>query len=175
MKKKYDIEKIARGEIVESMKRVIRAEGDGVLAEYLGMTKQAILNYKSRGAISFYEKIFEFCVKHKISISWPVKDDMGEICMVEAGFKHIPASEVVREPALPYNIAPEEQMYLNMALDVLRGVNEQDKNLLIMSITSCHQHYKERRGIDEKCLENLKKNIQKQEEGICDIKKAESC
>ena len=66
------------------------------------------------------------------------------------------------EPGIPF-CTPEELKYVNMVMDVVRGVNEQDKNSLIMNIVSFHQHYTERRPVDQNCLEDLKKNIQKQE------------
>ena len=43
------------------------------------------------------------------------------------------------------------------------------------NIASFHQHCQERRAIDQGYLEDLKKNIQKQERGEGNIKKAQDC
>ena len=170
MKKIDKINRKVREEIIESMKKVIGVKKDIDLAKDLGIIPQTIADYKNRGAISFYKRIFEFCINHNASINWPAAD-MGKM-YIEAGFRPDSAAEAVCEAEIPY-CTPEELKYVNMVLDVLRGVNEQGKSSLIMSITSFHQHCQERRVVDEKCLEDLKKNIQKQEEG--DIKKAHGC
>lgn len=112
-----------------------------------------------------YKKIFEFCLEHRALFGVPV-NDAGKM-HIEAAFKPVSAAE-----GIPF-CTPEELKYVNMVLDVLRGVNEQDKNSLIMNITSFHQHYQERREIEQACLENLEKNIKRQREG--DFKKAQDC
>lgn len=53
--------------------------------------------------------------------------------------------------------------------DTMSQKNKLDKDSLIMNITFFHQLCREGGGIDRKCLEDLKKNIRKQED--TDIKK----
>lgn len=159
------INKKTREKIIESMKKVINVKKDVDLATHLGIIPQIIAGFKSRGDASFYKKVFEFCLEHRALFGAPV-NDAGKMHM-EAAFR--PASVV---EGIPF-CTQEELKYVNMALDVLRGVNEQDKNSLIMNITSFHQHYMERREIDQSCLEKLEKTIKKQREG--DIKKAQDC
>jgi len=172
MKKIDKINRKVREEIIESMKKTINVKKDIDLARDLGIIPQTIADYKNRGAISFYKRIFEFCIKHNASINWPA-DDTGKM-YIEAGFKPVSTIEAVCEPAIPC-CTPEELKYVNMVLDVLRGVNEQDKNSLMTNIASFHQHCQERRAIDQGYLEDLKKNIQKQEQGESNIKKAQDC
>jgi len=166
------INKKDRKEIIESMKKVINAKKDIDLATHLGIIPQIIAAFKRRGDLSFYKRIFEFCIKHNASIDWPAAD-MGKM-YIGAGFSPDSAAEAVCEAAIPY-CTPEELKYVNMVLGVLRGVNEQDKNSLMTNIASFHQHCQERRAIDQGYLEDLKKNIQKQERGEGNIKKAQDC
>ena len=152
-------------EIVERMKRAVHVKKDIDLTINSDITKSDINSFKSHNNRAFYKRIVDFGIRHGISVNWLMNGE-GEMCLSAC----LPPGTVYG-PGAPYT--PEEQGYIGMALDVLRGVNEQDKNSLIMNIASFHQHYQERREIDEKCLEDLKKNIQKQEEG--DIKKAHGC
>ena len=46
----------------------------------------------------------------------------------------------------------EEQKYVNMLLDVLRGVNEQWKHSLMMTIVSSHRYCSEKRALDPSCV-----------------------
>lgn len=160
------INKKTREKIIEGMKKVINVKKDVDLANHLGIIPQIISAFKRHGVASFYKKIFEFCLEHRALFGVPVNDD-GKM-HIEAAFKPVSGDE-----GIPF-CTQEERKYVNMALDVLRGVNEQDKNSLIMNITSFHQHYMERRDIDQACLGDLKKSIQKQEEGG-DFKKAQDC
>lgn len=171
MKKIHKIDRKIREEIIESMKKAIDVKKDIDLAKDLGIMPQTIADYKNRGALSFYKTIFEFCIKHNASINWPA-DDTGEM-YVETGFKPASTAEEVCEPRMPL-CTPEELKYVNMVLDVLRGVNEQDKNSLIMNITSFHQHYMERRPIDPDCLKDLEKHVRKETENENHIKKVQS-
>ena len=172
MKKIHKIDRKVREEIIESMKKVINVKKDIDLARYLGIMPQTIADYKRLGIASFYKRIFDFCIEHNASINWPAAD-MGKM-YIGAGFSPDSAAEAVCEAAIPY-CTPEELKYVNMVLGVLRGVNEQDKNSLMTNIASFHQHCQERRAIDQGYLEDLKKNIQKQERGEGNIKKAQDC
>lgn len=172
MNKMDNFNKKSRKEIIERMKKAIGVKKDVDLAKnFDSMTaeqaKQAVNDFKRRGSSVFYEKIVEFGLKHKVSVDWII-NGTGEMYVKPC----LSTSDVVCEPEMPF-CTQEELKYVNMVLDVLRGVNEQDKNSLIMNITSFHQHYMERREIDQGCLEKLEKTIKKQREG--DIKKAQDC
>lgn len=49
----------------------------------------------------------------------------------------------------------EEQKYVNMVLDVLRGVDEQGKCSLMTTIVSFHQHCNEDRAVDPQVMDGI--------------------
>jgi hypothetical protein len=159
------INKKTREKIIEGMKKVINVKKDVDLATHLGIIPQIISAFKSHGVASFYKKIFEFCLEHRALFGVPV-NDAGKM-HIEAAFKPVSTAE-----GIPF-CTQEELKYVNMVLDVLRGDNEQDKNSLMSNITSFHRHCRERMAIDQGYLEDLKKNIRKQEGG--GFKKAQDC
>lgn len=69
--------KIRYKEIIERMKKAGSFKNDSVVARFLGVTPQALSNYKKREAMP-YNLIFRFADKTGISLDWLVYggDDM---------------------------------------------------------------------------------------------------
>ena len=53
----------------------------------------------------------------------------------------------------------EEQKYVNMLLDILRGVNEQDKKALMMTIASFHPFCNKERAWEEPKKQQVRKTL----------------
>lgn len=152
------IHKKVREEIIERMKKVINVKKDIDLAIHLAIMPQTIADYKRLGISSFYKRIVDFCTQHNINVIWLI-NGTGKIYGETSSSGGSTAEETCK-PGIPF-CTPEELKFVSMVVDVLRGVNEQDKHSLMMIITSLHRNYMKKMPVDPKCLEGLKKNIQK--------------
>lgn len=56
----------------------------------------------------------------------------------------------------------EEQKHVNMLLDVLRGVNEQDKKALMMTIAVFHPYCNMERAVDPRCIKMFEESEKRQ-------------
>lgn len=118
-------------EVIERMKRAANLKNDSRVARTLGVTPQAISNYKKRGAIPA-DLILRFAELYGLSVDWLVTGE-GEPYRPGYEGKVVPPMSVA-EGIAPYggygkglkglsdfvSLAPEEMIYVGKLIKVMR-------------------------------------------------------
>ncbi len=127
-------------EAIERMKKVGGVKSSSALARILGVTPQALSNYKKRGIIPA-DLILKFASLYGLSVDWLLT---GEGQMYINGEKTTTASEddedIKRAGSILSNMKgltgldPDEIIYIGKLLKIFRGVNKNTATALKYSI-----------------------------------------
>jgi hypothetical protein len=133
-------------EIIEKMRWAGKLKNDSAVARRLGVTPQALSNYKKRGEMPT-DLVLKFSKMYDLSMDWlitgegavqkPGTDGKGLISYPMAGEETTPYAEtsasVEREPGFG-SLDPDEIIYVGKLLKILRGENNSNKSAIRFTI-----------------------------------------
>ena len=115
-------------QITERMRSQTNLKNDSAIAKVLGITPQALSNYKKRGKMPT-SLIIKFADKYGLSVDWLISG-FGSIKRPTAGSDALIAAEVTAHYGKPLDedeanvlasFSPEEMVYIGKLLKILRS------------------------------------------------------
>lgn len=133
-------------EIIEKMRWAGKLKNDSAVARRLGVTPQALSNYKKRGEMPS-DLVLKFSKMYDLSMDWlitgegvaqkPGVGDTGLASYPMAGEETAPyaktSASVEREPGFG-SLDPDEIIYIGKLLKILRGGNNSNKSAIRFTI-----------------------------------------
>ena len=133
-------------EIIEKMRWAGKLKNDSAVARRLGVTPQALSNYKKRGEMPT-DLVLKFSKMYELSMDWlitgegsvqkPGTDGKGLMSYPMAGEETAPyaeASMVSEKEADLSALNPDEIICVGKLLKILRGENNSNKNAIRFTI-----------------------------------------
>ena len=133
-------------EIIEKMRWAGKLKNDSAVARRLGVTPQALSNYKKRGEMPT-DLVLKFSGMYGLSMDWlitgegpvqkPGTSGKGLVSYPTAGEETAPYAEGATsfEKELNFNsLDPDEIIYVGKLLKILRGKNNSNKSAIKFTI-----------------------------------------
>ncbi len=133
-------------EIIEKMRWAGKLKNDSAVAKRLGVTPQALSNYKKRGEMPT-DLVLKFSKMYDLSMDWLITGD-GAAQRPGSSDKRLTNYPVAGEETAPYaepspgaektpslgTLDPDEIIYVGKLLKILRGSNNSNKNAIKFTI-----------------------------------------
>lgn len=128
-------------DVIERMKSSANLKNDSRVARALGVTPQAISNYKKRGSLPS-DLVLKFAVIYNVSVDWLIT---GEGVAHKAAPKGDSAKEELASYGVEYGralsgltdfaaLSPEELIYVGKLLKILRDADKSTVSVLKWSV-----------------------------------------
>ncbi|MDH4226935.1 MAG: helix-turn-helix domain containing protein [Deltaproteobacteria bacterium] len=153
-------------DVIERMKRAGNLKNDSKVARVLGVTPQAISNYKKRGAIPA-DLVMKFADMYGLSVDWLIRGE-GEV--YRPGYEGKALINFAADNVVPYgsiakkdiaklvdiaSLSPEELVYVGKLIKVLRDGEGSAVSVIKWSVDSFYNAMQSAATADDA------KNIQK--------------
>jgi hypothetical protein len=133
-------------EIIERMRWAGKLKNDSAVARLLGVTPQALSNYKKRGEMPT-DLVLKFADIHGLSVDWlitgqgemlrqkrPLPERQGLMAAEEGAPYHAGPSEAERNIPDLSSLNPDEIIYIGKVLKILRGANKTASTAIKLSV-----------------------------------------
>lgn len=131
---------VSYSDIIERMRWSGKLKNDSAVARTLGVTPQALSNYKKRGEMPT-DLVLRFAGIYGLSVDWLItgEGDMyrpGAVRTLKAGEEHSPYGREAGFQKLSdlAALSPEELIYVGKMLKILRGPNKSTASAIKFSV-----------------------------------------